>query len=487
MVGVWSTNRNIVAQWVASDGAGTGIKGYGYAFTNEGAAPAPLAVMTTGSNGMSEALADGTNWWLALRAVDKAGNWGMSTSFGPFWIDGTAPTYSDWIRTPSNLTAETIGTIQVTAQIDDPLSGLETNKPEIEYRLSGSAYSETYIAMTMTNGAWAVDLDLDWKSMGGKTLFYRVRSRDAAGNVSVSSEQEEMIDAGVIGVTPDQLTYTGIYGGPDPLPQVFVITNTGTAGFVFSNVVANGEASWFSPGPSRGRVESGASVAVSGGVSILGLPAGVYSVTNHVFAPTATNAAQDIVLHLIIQKASQTITQFLPVNGSVFVESNTVSLSATASSGLAVSFASNTLWATVSGTDLFFTSHGSTEIVASQGGDENYDAARAVTNVYTVLRDGDSDGDGMSDWNEYLAGTSPSNPASVFTIKGAVQIIGTGFVIQWNSSSNQIYTLERATNLSWDGFLPLVNCITATPPDNVHTDNVQNATPGYFYRLKTKR
>jgi hypothetical protein len=104
-----------------------------------------------------------------------------------------------------------------------------------------------------------------------------------------------------------------------------------------------------------------------------------------------------------------------------------------------------------------------------------------------VLRDGDSDGDGMSDWNEYLAGTSPSNPASVFTIKGAVQIIGTGFVIQWNSSSNQIYTLERATNLSWDGFLPLVNCITATPPDNVHTDNVQNATPGYFYRLKTKR
>ena len=487
MVGVWSTNRNIVAQWVASDGAGTGIKGYGYAFTNEGAAPAPLAVMTTGSNGMSEALADGTNWWLALRAVDKAGNWGMSTSFGPFWIDGTAPTYSDWIRTPSNLTAETIGTIQVTAQIDDPLSGLETNKPEIEYRLSGSAYSETYIAMTMTNGAWAVDLDLDWKSMGGKTLFYRVRSRDAAGNVSVSSEQEEMIDAGVIGVTPDQLTYTGIYGGPDPLPQVFVITNTGTAGFVFSNVVANGEASWFSPGPSRGRVESGASVAVSGGVSILGLPAGVYSVTNHVFAPTATNAAQDIVLHLIIQKASQTITQFLPVNGSVFAESNTVSLSATASSGLAVSFASNTLWATVSGTDLFFTSHGSTEIVASQGGDENYDAAIAVTNVYTVLRDGDSDGDGMSDWNEYLAGTSPSNPASVFTIKGAVQIIGTGFVIQWNSSSNQIYTLERATNLSWDGFLPLVNCITATPPDNVHTDNVQNATPGYFYRLKTKR
>ncbi|MEI6787462.1 MAG: M12 family metallo-peptidase [bacterium] len=294
-------------------------------------------------------------------------------------------------------------------------------------------------------------------------------------------------NAGVIGVMPDQLTYTGTYGGPDPLPQAFVITNTGVAGFVFSNGVTDGEGTWFSSSPSTGRVEAGASVAVSGVVSMAGLTAGVYSITNRVFAPTATNAPQDIVLHLIIQKASQTITQFLPVSGSVFVESNSLSLSATASSGLIVSFASDALWATVSGTDLFFTSHGSAEIVASQGGDGNYDAATAVTNVYTVLRDGDSDGDGMSDWNEYLAGTSPSNPASVFAIKGTVQIVGTGFVIQWNSSSNQIYTLERATNLSQDGFFPLVNCITATPPDNVHTDNVQNATPGYFYRLKTRR
>jgi hypothetical protein len=446
-----------------------------------------MAVMTTGSNGMSEALADGTNWWLALRAVDNVGNWGMSTSFGPFRIDGTAPTYSDWSQTPSNVTAETTGAIQITIQVDDTVSGLETNKPGIECRLSGNTYNGIYTDMTMTNGEWTSDVTLDWALIGGKTLYYRVRSRDAAGNVSVSSEQEEMIDAGVIGVTPDQLTYTGTYGGPDPLPQAFVITNTGAAGFVFSNGVTDGEGTWFSSSPSTGRVESGASIAVSGAVSMVGLNAGIYSITNHVFAPTATNAAQEIVLHLIIQKASQTITQFMPVNSSVFVESNTVSLSATASSGLAVSFASNTLWATVSGTDLFFTSHGSAEIVASQAGNENYEAAPTVTHAYTVLRDGDSDGDGMSDWNEYLAGTSPSNPASVFAIKGAVQIVGTGFVIQWNSSSNQFYTLERATNLSWDGFLPLVNCITATPPDNVHTDNVQNATQGYFYRLKTQR
>ena len=107
--------------------------------------------------------------------------------------------------------------------------------------------------------------------------------------------------------------------------------------------------------------------------------------------------------------------------------------------------------------------------------------------VGAALGDGDSDHDGMSDWNEYLAGTSPSDSSSVFKVEGAVQVIGTGFEIRWSSVSNQVYTLERATNLLWGGFAPIVNSITATPPVNVQTDVVQNGFLGYFYRITTQR
>jgi parallel beta-helix repeat protein len=100
---------------------------------------------------------------------------------------------------------------------------------------------------------------------------------------------------------------------------------------------------------------------------------------------------------------------------------------------------------------------------------------------------GDFDRDGMSDWNEYLAGTSPTNAASVFAIRAVTRVTGAGCEIRWCSESNQIYLLERATNLAPDGFSTLLDNIPATPPLNVHTDVVHDVTHSYFYRIKTQR
>jgi hypothetical protein len=104
-----------------------------------------------------------------------------------------------------------------------------------------------------------------------------------------------------------------------------------------------------------------------------------------------------------------------------------------------------------------------------------------------ALGNGDSDRDGMSDWNEYLAGTSPSNDASVFAVKGVTLVPGIGVEIQWSTSSNQTYMLERGANLVSGEFTPLLENIPTTPPVNVHTDFVSGVTQGYFYRIKTKR
>jgi len=87
-----------------------------------------------------------------------------------------------------------------------------------------------------------------------------------------------------------------------------------------------------------------------------------------------------------ITKASQMLGSFLATNGSVFVETDVVGLSATASSGLGVSFAVESGPGSIAeGTNLSFTGGGLVGIVASQTGDANWNAAPALTNAYRVM------------------------------------------------------------------------------------------------------
>ena len=70
------------------------------------------------------------------------------------------------------------------------------------------------------------------------------------------------------------------------------------------------------------------------------------------------------------------------------LNAGTYTLSASASSGLAVSFSSSdTSVASVSGTTLSLIKGGSISIIASQGGDGNYSAAANVSQSLTVIDD----------------------------------------------------------------------------------------------------
>jgi hypothetical protein len=101
----------------------------------------------------------------------------------------------------------------------------------------------------------------------------------------------------------------------------------------------------------------------------------------------------------------------------------------------------------------------------------------------------DSDSDGMNNWQEYLAGTSPTNAASVFKITSSQMNSGTQFVLRWSSVSNRLYDVTRATtNLATGAaaFVPLPGAtnLAGTPPQNSWTDAVSRASPPAFYRLK---
>ncbi|MFH0879126.1 MAG: MBG domain-containing protein, partial [Lentisphaerota bacterium] len=111
--------------------------------------------------------------------------------------------------------------------------------------------------------------------------------------------------------------------------------------------------------------------------------AGSYAVTGTVNDANYQGSADEI---LIIGQASQTIGNFAPTNGSVFVETNAVGLSASASSGLPVSFTTHAGPGWIAeGTNLTFSHGGLVSIAAFQPGDLNYAEAPALTNEYQVL------------------------------------------------------------------------------------------------------
>ena len=127
-----------------------------------------------------------------------------------------------------------------------------------------------------------------------------------------------------------------------------------------------------------------ATVESNGTVTITG--AGVTTIRASQDGNGSYNPAPTVEKTLTVNKVGQTITFGSLSNASL--TAGTYQLSATASSGLGVSFASsdNTV-AEVSGTTLTLKKGGSIIITASQGGNGTYSAAPDVTQPLTVIDD----------------------------------------------------------------------------------------------------
>jgi uncharacterized repeat protein (TIGR02543 family) len=102
----------------------------------------------------------------------------------------------------------------------------------------------------------------------------------------------------------------------------------------------------------------------------------------------------------------------------------------------------------------------------------NYEAA-ALT---------DTDDDGFAAWQEYIAGTSPTNASSFFGITNAASGAD-GFVVGWNAVSGRVYAVYGATNLL-NSFQSLETNIFW--PQSSWTDTVENAESGRFYQLNVQ-
>lgn len=98
----------------------------------------------------------------------------------------------------------------------------------------------------------------------------------------------------------------------------------------------------------------------------------------------------------------------------------------------------------------------------------------------------DSDSDGASDWNEFMAGTDAGNASSRLVLEineaKADNTDSVGVVLRWTSGEGRTYSIHRSADLM-DGFSTLESGIPATPPVNEHNDMTATNRGPYFYRI----
>jgi subtilisin family serine protease len=104
-------------------------------------------------------------------------------------------------------------------------------------------------------------------------------------------------------------------------------------------------------------------------------------------------------------------------------------------------------------------------------------------NLSTATANTDFDRDGLSDANEFHAGTDPNNHESLLKIMAVTTDAGTGVKLQWSSVSGKTYAVQRTTRIE-AGFVEFIaQDIPATLPTNIFQDTTATGGGPYYYRI----
>ncbi|NCC49917.1 MAG: hypothetical protein EOM20_01750 [Spartobacteria bacterium] len=100
--------------------------------------------------------------------------------------------------------------------------------------------------------------------------------------------------------------------------------------------------------------------------------------------------------------------------------------------------------------------------------------------------DEDTDGDGLTAWQECVAGTDPTNPTSVLQVTPGDYTPSIGLVISWPAADGRLYEIHFATNLT-DAFSLLQAGIPSIGTGlQSHTDTLHQTDAQIFYRVQVE-
>jgi subtilisin family serine protease len=97
----------------------------------------------------------------------------------------------------------------------------------------------------------------------------------------------------------------------------------------------------------------------------------------------------------------------------------------------------------------------------------------------------DSDGDGLSNLQEYIAGTDPGNASSKLRITKIQADRNLGYLtLTWPSVTNRIYTLEAATG--GPGGFTVLSSAVGSPGETSYSDTLATNSTARFYRVRAE-
>ena len=106
-------------------------------------------------------------------------------------------------------------------------------------------------------------------------------------------------------------------------------------------------------------------------------------------------------------------------------------------------------------------------------------AGYGLTNFNTDV-EADQDLDGLKAWQEYIAGTDPTNAQSRLLISD-FRSSNAGKVLGWNAVSGRVYSVHWATNLM-SGF----QCLESNIPWTRTSFTNSTAVPRGFYKIDVR-